>query len=53
MAHVLRNLHRFSPPNTPLELERQIPTQYRIQFQPRKPRSIVLRLIDYITRPYP
>ena len=49
MAHVLRNLHRFTPPSAPLELERQIPTQYRIQFQPRKPRSIVLRLIDYIT----
>jgi hypothetical protein len=55
MRHVLRNLHRFTPPSTPLELERQIPTQYRIQYQfkPRKPRSIVLRLIDYITRPYP
>ena len=53
MAHVLRNLHRFTPPITPLELERQIPTQYRIQYQPRKPRPFWRLLLDYITRPYP
>ena len=53
MRHVLRNLHRFSPPSTPLELERQIPTQYRIQYQPRKPRPFWRLMLDYITRPYP
>jgi len=49
MRHVLRNLGRFSPPNAPTALDRERPTSYRIQFQPRRPRSIVRRLIDYIT----
>jgi hypothetical protein len=56
LAHLLRKLERSVPPPSqpiPLELERESPVQYRVQFSLRKPRPFWRLMLDYFTRPYP